>query len=521
MSKRYDGFRLLGAGLGMFAGVASAAPPVPEVLADGSVGDLSIPSTVELQLSVRLTPGEQLDVPADWWMLALTASGWQYFDLVDGWRDGVAATYRGRLFDLAGYPVLDGTLAPGVYTYYFGVDTLQNGALDLEYTTYSSLRVEVRSAASFEIVDTGQTADFSATPGEDSDYRINPPRYTAHGDGTVTDRVTGLMWTASADLNGDGTIDVGDKLTFDQAFERAAAVDVGGYVDWRLPSIKELYSLIDFSGRDPSGYEGASSDGLMPFIDTEYFGFAYGDTTAGERLIDAQYASSTLYVSNTGNDGGRTLFGVNFADGRIKGYGLVLAGQEKLFNVLYVRGNDAYGENNLVVNGDGTVTDGATKLMWARDDSGVGMDWEEALAWVAARNQEAYLGYADWRLPNAKELQSIVDYSRSPDTTGSAAIDPVFTLTAVVNEAGDTDYPYFWTSTTHEGWTGESGRSAVYVAFGRALGYMGNSWVDVHGAGAQRSDPKEGDANAYPTGFGPQGDAIRIDNFVRLVRSVD
>jgi hypothetical protein len=59
---------------------------------------------------------------------------------------------------------------------------------------------------------------------------------------------------------------------------------------------------------------------LIPFIDTEYFDIAYGDTQAGERIIDAQFASSTKNVSLTMND--ETLFGVNFADGRIKGYGL-------------------------------------------------------------------------------------------------------------------------------------------------------------------------------------------------------
>lgn len=42
--------------------------------------------------------------------------------------------------------------------------------------------------------------------------------------------------------------------------------------------------------------------------------------------------------------------------------------------------------------------------------------------------------------------------------------------------------------------------------------------MDVHGAGAQRSDPKSGDPADYPTGHGPQGDASRIDNYVRLVR---
>jgi hypothetical protein len=50
------------------------------------------------------------------------------------------------------------------------------------------------------------------------------------------------------------------------------------------------------------------------------------------------------------------------------------------------------------------------------------------------------------------------------------------------------------------------------------MGNMRNQWLDVHGAGAQRSDPKSGDAGQYAQGRGPQGDAVRIENFVRLVR---
>jgi hypothetical protein len=50
------------------------------------------------------------------------------------------------------------------------------------------------------------------------------------------------------------------------------------------------------------------------------------------------------------------------------------------------------------------------------------------------------------------------------------------------------------------------------------MGYMDGAWSDVHGAGAQRSDPKAGSAADYPTGNGPQGDAVRIYNDVRLVR---
>lgn len=42
--------------------------------------------------------------------------------------------------------------------------------------------------------------------------------------------------------------------------------------------------------------------------------------------------------------------------------------------------------------------------------------------------------------------------------------------------------------------------------------------MDVHGAGAQRSDPKTGSADRFPYGRGPQGDMIRIENQVRCVR---
>ena len=53
------------------------------------------------------------------------------------------------------------------------------------------------------------------------------------------------------------------------------------------------------------------------------------------------------------------------------------------------------------------------------------------------------------------------------------------------------------------------------------MGYMDAIWQDVHGAGAQRSDPKAGNPNQYPTGNGPQGDAIRIYNYVRCVRNIN
>lgn len=110
-------------------------------------------------------------------------------------------------------------------------------------------------------------------------------------------------------------------------------------------------------------------------------------------------------------------------------------------------------------------------------------------------------------MPSAKELQSIVDYARSPDTTRSAAIDLVFVSTQIRNEAGQPDYPWYWTGTTRGA---AIGRAAICVCFGRSMGFMFGAWRDVHGAGAQRSVPKAGNAADFPRGRGPQGDAIRL-----------
>jgi hypothetical protein len=356
--------------------------------------------------------------------------------------------------------------------------------------------------------------------GQDAQQGNRAPRYLDNGDGTVTDLNTGLIWQQSPDMNGDGRIDAADKLTFRQAVTGAASFSLAGHEDWRLPTIRELYSLIDFRGVDPSGYRGSDASGLTPFIDTDAFEFGYGDLESGERIIDAQFATSTQYVGTT-MGGAATMFGVNFADGRIKGYPsgpMPGRSEAKTFYVLYVRGATGYGVNHFTDNGDGTVSDESTGLMWSKADSGEGLNWEEALAWVQEMNSESYLGYDDWRLPDVKELQSIVDYSRAPDVTHSPAIDPVFQTTAITNEADQRDYPSFWSSTTHANRSAASGANAAYVSFGRSMGWMHGRWLDVHGAGAQRSDPKVGDPDAWPHGRGPQGDTIRIYNYVRLVR---
>ena len=78
------------------------------------------------------------------------------------------------------------------------------------------------------------------------------PKFIDHGDGTVTDPETGLMWTENANI-------YGDTLLFHQALDYIEEMNGGryanfGYTDWRLPSLSELRSLIDYTRLTRKGH---------------------------------------------------------------------------------------------------------------------------------------------------------------------------------------------------------------------------------------------------------------------------
>ena len=79
-------------------------------------------------------------------------------------------------------------------------------------------------------------------------------RYQIHGDGTVTDTVTDLMW-AQCGLGQDHNNNCAGNATdhnWQQALEAVADYSLGGYSDWRLPNIKELASLLSYYYKTPS-----------------------------------------------------------------------------------------------------------------------------------------------------------------------------------------------------------------------------------------------------------------------------
>lgn len=113
-----------------------------------------------------------------------------------------------------------------------------------------------------------------------------------------------------------------------------------------------------------------------------------------------------------------------------------------------------------VDNGDGTVTDKTTHLMWQKVGSkDKSMNWTDAIEYCE------YLcigGHTDWRLPNIHEILSIVDFTRyRPHNPKDCAIDPVF-FCSVSDEM-------YWSGTTKWPKGMISGKDAMYVGFGYGI----------------------------------------------------
>jgi len=188
--------------------------------------------------------------------------------------------------------------------------------------------------------------------------------YTDNGDGTVTDKVTGLMWQQQ----GDGT-----QRTWSDAGTYCSNLSLGGHSDWRLPATMELLSIVDYGI-----YPG-------PTIDATFFPNAYDDW----------YWSSTAYSYNAA-----TVWDVGFDGGT--NYNDVASTTDY---VRCVRGGQA--SASFRDNANGTVTDTGTGLRWQQGEGGL-MTWPNALSYC---NGLGLGGYSDWRLPNVKELESLIDFT--------------------------------------------------------------------------------------------------------------
>ena len=262
--------------------------------------------------------------------------------------------------------------------------------------------------------------------GQDGCYHIHPLSFTKlrengnaleeaatweQGYRMVKDNHTGLIWEVKSPDPGDVNFKEDTYIWQDVQEVYIANMNkqnYGGFGDWRLPNREELRSMVNY-------------DGDIPAAERTYF----------PHCLPTFYWSTDSYGSNPAFK-----WGIYFA------YGCAICySKNNLYHVRAVRSgyHKAFGDSALYAfedNGDGTITDLNTGLMWRKDESPE-MNWEDALHYCETLSLARY---SDWRLPHIKELATLLDLSCKDSTWFHKTFFPnVKTL----------PLGFYWASTTH------------------------------------------------------------------------
>ncbi|MDX1253589.1 MAG: DUF1566 domain-containing protein [Gammaproteobacteria bacterium] len=316
-----------------------------------------------------------------------------------------------------------------------GTDANSNGTLDAaEVSTTSYLCNPVTRVA---LPKTGQTTCYDATnapvpcttpgipPRQDGALQTGvaaPSPRLALGSGAtadcVTDTLTGLMWPRNA--NPSGTL-----VTWQQALDFANNLTLCGFSDWRLPNKNELYSLYTYDVTTPTdqflhnlGFNNVINNPNL--IDGFWSSSSYtGDPAQAWIMTPTNLFPEALTDKDLG--GLRIAWPVRAGQTAAAPARVPATGQAACYNStgapIFCGGTGQDGDikagvpwpsPRFTVNSPGTedcLTDNLTGLMWARAFSAPAGDWFTAMTHAG---NLTLCGYSDWRLPNVRELESLV-----------------------------------------------------------------------------------------------------------------
>jgi M6 family metalloprotease-like protein len=290
---------------------------------------------------------------------------------------------------------------------------------------------------------TGQTQSYAT--GDDGEIQSGiawpAPRFAAAGE-CIQDNLTGLLWTKRGNL--PAPPGEWQYLSWGDAIDYAKSLSWCGCSTWRLPNINEIESLLNIGSLSPYSWlygQGFSDVGAAKFWTSTFRAVDLGTqnpTAWTQEFFDGKMAWAvkgtwdyTWPVCGAGTDTPAKLLETGqYKPDRDGDDGTYHAGRDwpatgYRFKVIFC--NDVGpcpGQNQDCDTNEWNdlVIDGATGLIWSRYASSIGLaapcnksifkNWQNGLDYIECLNDNQYLGFKDWRLPNKNELRSLIDYSR-------------------------------------------------------------------------------------------------------------
>ncbi|HEY1806722.1 MAG TPA: DUF1566 domain-containing protein [Terracidiphilus sp.] len=318
-------------------------------------------------------------------------------------------------FDHTGQFIESQTLGVAMYFTVIDFVSLPNAPLaGADFTAYDGTNPLVSLAA------TGQTESYAS--GDDGALKQGAAwpatRFTDNQDGSVTNNLTGLIWLKDAGCFAPATWPTA-LADVNQLASGACGLSDGSTAGkWRLPNLNELESLIDVSSANPALAPSNRfinvGEGIY-WTSTGYYGGVLGSPTAWViRLSDGAYVNDSLQnLKAASTNGVWAVRGPGNGAARLQATGLFQPPLQTGDDGTLQMGVPLAG-SRFIENGDGTVTDAMTGLVWLKQANCIQGDWATAVVAVT-KLASGQCGLTDgsaagtWRMPNRKEMQSLAD----------------------------------------------------------------------------------------------------------------
>lgn len=274
---------------------------------------------------------------------------------------------------------------------------------------------------------------------QDGNGRTLPASFTfSDGVRVIHDINTGLYWEVKSPVEEDANYCL-DQYSFQEALmeypEKLNCIKYGGYEDWRMPNKDELRSILDYGLKEIA-------------IDTKLF----------ENCQIGDYWTKNVYKLQP-YFGWAIFFGF--------GSGIAKSMDTKRYVMVVRGGHDRrFGESDLSRfkdNGDGTVTDEATGLMWQQSENArSGAELARKLC-----KEMTLGGYTDWRLPNIKELNTILNLKEAHSNWFFREFFPAKEVSGMLHYSSGTVFKnhYVWVTNFTYGYDGYYGGQNAPLLF--------------------------------------------------------